>query len=507
VGQFGKEAGQTRVCCVAKNATPRAARPDPSLRKGGSLRMTNQTDPLRRFQNRPPSNSAPVTKGTSHTVTQPMHNRISSSQADINMAWENWKSSSPERKLLWMACSAFWLALCLLAARALNLSVPYLPLAIAGGFIFYFRNSCKIPEQVAWLLVSTGFTLVVRFPHDRNWITAGSAMLALFGFGAFLMLGLRWLWSGPSERRKSYAVLAPAASLVFFVLSAQRALSLANLLYPKTYDLYLYLFDGSFGFQPSFLAGKAMAASNILRIAAALTYVSLPFVMALVYALRLPKDAERPSWDLITLFLLAGLGGWALYNVVPATGPGYVFKMDFPFRPLPYQSLHRLLLDQIPVSTDIARNAIPSLHMAWVVLLCWNSKSLSKTLRIFLAAYAALTVLSTMGTGEHYFVDLVAALPFALFVQSVVSPEAEAVATRRAAAAVSGIALTLAWLLLVRFAAKTMLVSPLLPWALVALTAIAVWKIKYWFEAQPSATAQSNMPEAKPMALGASAGR
>lgn len=423
------------------------------------------------------------------------------------MAWENWKSSSPERKLLWIACSAFWFALCLLAAHTLNLSVPYLPLAIAGGFIFYFRNPPKLPEQVAWLLVSVSFGLIVRFSHDRNWITAGSAMLALFGFGAFLMLGLRWLWSGSLERRRTYAVLAPAAALVFFVLSAQRALSLANLLYPKTYDLYLYLFDGSFGFQPSFLAAKAMAASSFLRIAAALTYVSLPFVMALVYALRLPKDAERPSWDLITLFLLAGLGGWALYNVVPATGPGYVFKMDFPLRPLPYQSLHRLFLEQIPVSTDIPRNAIPSLHMAWVVLLYWNAKKLSKTLRIFLAAYAALTVFSTMGTGEHYFVDLVAAVPFALFVQSVVSPDAKAVATRRAAAAVSGIALTLAWLMLARFAPKAMLSAMLLPWALVAVTGLAVWKLKAWFEAQPSATTQSKIPEPKPLALGASAGR
>jgi len=423
------------------------------------------------------------------------------------MAWENWKSSDTPRKLLWIVCSAVWSALCLLAAHTLNLAVPYLPLAIAGGFLFYFRNRPKLAEQVTWLLVSVGFGLIVRFPHHRNWITSGSAVLALFGLGAFFILGLRWLWSGPVERRRTYAVLAPAASLVFFVLSAQRALSLANLLYPKTYDLYLYLFDGSFGFQPSFLAAKAMAASSIVRIAAALTYVSLPFVMALVYALRLPDYAERPSWDMISLFLLAGLGGWALYNLVPATGPGFVFKTDFPGHALPYSALHRLFLEQVPVSADIPRNAIPSLHMAWVLLLYWNAKRLSKTLRIFLVAYTALTVLSTMGTGEHYFVDLVAAVPFALFVQSVVCPDAKTVATRRAAAAGSGMVLTLAWLLLARYAAKAMLVSPLLPWALVAVTGIAVWKIKLWFDTEPSTTAEPEISQAKPLALGASAGR
>ena len=40
VVQFGKDASQTRDYCVAKNATRRAARPDPSLRKERLFRMT-----------------------------------------------------------------------------------------------------------------------------------------------------------------------------------------------------------------------------------------------------------------------------------------------------------------------------------------------------------------------------------------------------------------------------------------------------------------------------------
>jgi uncharacterized membrane protein len=422
------------------------------------------------------------------------------------MAWETWKSSNLRRKLLWIVCSTLWLALCLLAARTLDLTVPYLALAIAGGLIFYLRNLPKVTEQIAWVLLSVGFGLVVRFPHDHNWINAGSSMLALFGMGVFLILGLRWLWSGASERRKTYAVLAPATSLVFLVLSTQHALNLANLLYPKTFDLYLYVVDGSFGFQPSFLIARTMLASSILRIAAQLTYVSLPFVMALVYSAHLRKDAQRPSWDIITLFLLAGLGGWALYNVVPATGPGYFCKLDFPWRALPYQSLQRLFLEQIPVSTDVPRNAMPSLHMAWVVLIYWAARRLSRALQVFVAGYLALTVLSTMGTGEHYFVDLVVAVPFALFVQAVVCPDHKTVFTRRAVAALSGLALTLAWLILIRFAAKAMLVSPILPWALVAATGIAVSKIKSWFDAQTITTVESQTTPAKVLAAAACVG-
>lgn len=317
------------------------------------------------------------------------------------------------------------------------------------------------------------------------------------------MLGLRWLWSTGAERRQTYAVLAPGAAIVLFVLSAQRALSLANVLYAKTFDLYLYVFDGSLGFQPSFLMGRAMATSSILRVACLLTYISLPFMMALVYALRLPRGTERPSWDIITLFMLAGLGGWALYNVVPATGPIYVFTDSFPWRSLPYKSLPRLFLELVPVNPDTPRNAIPSLHMAWALLLYWNTNKQSRRLRVFLAVYAVMTAVSTLGTGEHYFVDLVAGVPFALAVQAVVSPDRETGFSRRAVAASAGLALTMAWLLLVRFGTKTMLVSPLLPWTLVIASGVAVWRIKVWFDGQGELASQpSEIPQANARAAG-----
>jgi hypothetical protein len=226
--------------------------------------------------------------------------------------------------------------------------------------------------------------------------------------------------------------------------------------------------------------------------------------MALIYALRLPKGIEQPSWDVITLFLLAGLGGWALYNLVPATGPGYVFRADFPWHSLPYTMLRRLALDRMPVAVDVPRNAIPSLHMAWVMLLFWSTKGFSRALRIFMAVYVGLTAVATMGIGEHYFVDLVAGLPFALFVQAVVWPGDKPRLSVRVGVVTSGLGLTLAWLLLVRFGAKWMLVSPILPWALVAATGIAVWRIKAWSSALPIGSPRANdSTPATPLAFGA----
>jgi hypothetical protein len=423
------------------------------------------------------------------------------------MAWEIWKTDNLKRRLFTLAGSGVWIALLLIAARYLDLGEPFLPLAIAGGFVFYLRNELNGLEMFIWALISAVLGLVVRFPRSHDWVYVGCALLALFGLGAFLMMGLRWLWSEPPERRKTLATLAPAAALFFFVFSAQRALSLANILYPKTYDLYLYAFDGSFGFQPSFLLAKGLAASSVLRVASVLTYISLPFVMALVYALRLPRGAERPSWDLITMFMLAGLGGWVLYNIVPATGPLHAFRADFPWRPLPYSSLPRLFLEMVPVSGEIPRNAIPSLHMAWVILLFWSSEVLNRAVRYFLAIYLVLTVIATMGMGEHYFVDLVAALPFALAVLLVVSPRQKSTAANRAVTVCSALALTLVWLLLPRYAVKWMLISPILPWTLALATVSGVWLIRSsQLPAVTRASHTANVEEQDVVLAGTSAG-
>jgi len=389
------------------------------------------------------------------------------------MGWEQWESTPARKSVLFLSSIAL-VGLHVLAIRVTDFNNPYLPFAIAGAAVFYLRITSSHREKLIWLASSACFAGFVHFPK-ADWVARSSSLLALFGFGAFLMLTLRVLWTASNARRKALAPLAPAAAVVFFVFSAQRALSLANLLYPKTYDIYLYVFDGSLGFQPSFLAGQAMARSHALAVAAILTYVSLPFFMAVVYALRLPRDAESPSWDIITLLMLAGMGGWLLYNIVPATGPVFAFGADFPHDSLPFHLLPRLALERMPVAAEIPRNAIPSLHMAWVLLLYWNLRSLSATFRILAAAYVALTVIATLGTGQHYFVDLVASMPFAIAIQAIVSPHEIVPVRVRLTTAGMGLGLTLAWLFLVRYATKLMLISPLVPWTLIIVSCIVVF--------------------------------
>lgn len=417
------------------------------------------------------------------------------------MAWEAWNEGGVAARSFRIFCSLLWVVLLLLAARILSLGTPYLPAAIAGGLAFFLRLPAGRYERAFWILASLSFIPVLHFGSAQDRLRGPFALLCMFGLGAFVLLGLRWLWSSGAARRTVWAFLAPAALMVFFIFSAQHAL---GLLHRQTFDLYLYAFDGSFGFEPSFFFGRAMAHSFLLRNAAALTYVSLPFVMTVVCALRQPRDAKQPAWDIISMLMLAGFAGWLLYNIVPATGPRFAFASDFPWRSLPYRSLHKLFLERIPVASEFPRNAIPSLHMAWVLLIYWSARGLSRWLRFFLIGYAALTVVATLGGGEHYLVDLVAGLPFAVAIYAVVCPDGKPASMSRLSAVASGLGLTLAWLLLVRFGTTWMLSSPLLPWALSVVTVLAVVVMKRSLSA-PARSPQERTTGQRQMAAAASA--
>jgi len=202
--------------------------------------------------------------------------------------------------------------------------------------------------------------------------------------------------------------------------------------------------------------------------------------MAIVCAWQIPVGARRMSWYVLTVLLLAGVGGWLLYNVVPGTGPIYAFGQDFPWNALPYKDLPRFVLGKMPMPTTIPRNAMPSLHVGWAVLLCWNSRKFPVALRSTILVFLIFTVFATLGSGQHYLVDLVGSLPFALTVQAAAllafRDQSSASRFQLVTAALAGLTLTLTWLAVVRFGVELALKSPLIPWALTLATAsTALW--------------------------------
>jgi len=415
------------------------------------------------------------------------------------MAWEKIALLRRNSVVALVVLSLVWMALVIAGARLTNFDAPYLPFAIAGALAFFLRGKPCRWEVYGWLLTSALLVKVIHLPHVPFFVLRVSASLAVLGFGAILMLGLRALWSEREGRENALALLAPALILVVFISGCARGLSLTSGLSPQTYDAWLYAFDGSLGFAPSFLVGRIMYDSIALTNTALLTYLSLPFAMGVVCAWNVPVGTRRISWYMLTVVLLAGVGGWLLYNIVPGTGPVYAFGQDFPWRSIPYKDLSSIVLQKISLPTTIPRNAIPSLHVGWVVLLWWNSKRFPIALRAALLLFVVITVFATLGSGQHYLVDLVVSLPFALTVQAAASyafpAESGCNTSRRLTAVITGAGLTLTWLMLVRFGVSFALKSPVVPWTLILMTVAVTWWLKTWMSrSSPIAATVENAP-------------
>src|SRR5262249_1393927 len=100
----------------------------------------------------------------------------------------------------------------------------------------------------------------------------------------------------------------------------------------------------------------------------------------------------------------------------------------------------------------------------------WFSRGLSRWRRVLAVLFLLFTFLSTLGLGEHYFVDLVAAVPFSLFIRALCSFELTWTNRVRMRGIFAGLSLTLAWFALLRFAPKAFLFSALPPWGLIVIT-------------------------------------
>lgn len=374
--------------------------------------------------------------------------------------------------------SLAWSVLVIAAARLINFDEPYLSFAVAGGLAFFLRCRPSRWEIYIWLPVSAILLEIIHPPSVPFWVLRVGSGLAVLGLGALHLLGLRLLWSDRKDRENARVLLVPALVLISLMLATAWALRWTGVLNPKTDDGWLYAFDGSLGFQPSFVIGQVMYRSLFLTRLTLLTYLSLPFAMAAVCAWRIPIGTTKASWHTLAVLLLAGGVGGVLYNVVPATGPLYAFAHDFPWHYVPYKDLGSFALEKMPIPAGIPRNGMPSLHVAWVILLCWNSRKLPAWFRVAMVSYALTTVVATLGSGQHYLMDLVVSVPFALAVQAGASRMFYR--RRLAASLVIGTGLTFAWLILIRFGVHWMFASPLLPWTLV----VSSTTLSFWLEAQ-----------------------
>jgi hypothetical protein len=346
-----------------------------------------------------------------------------------------------------------------------SMTNPYLSLALFSALIVLgmIRRSWL---DLLWVLAG-GLLLAFLDYRVMGFPPMWMAGFSFAGLGAFAALGTHAIWAEGEERKLLLYGFVPVVLFVGSEWMASTLLDITEALHPKTFDLFLYSFDSSLRVQIGFLVGQAFWRWPWLWWTCFGFYTALPLPLALVYAAHL-RRAKQNALAVMIAFLVTGPLGVMFYNVLPACGPIHLFGGAFPWHPLPTADAMRLRV--VPVLMKGARNAIPSLHMTWVLLIWWNSRGLPRWVRAIALAFVWLTVLATLGTGEHYFVDLVVAFPFSLMVQALCSYSLPFRGGERRTAFLFGTFVTLIWLALLSYATRLFWISPLIPWAMVVAT-------------------------------------
>jgi len=405
------------------------------------------------------------------------------------------------------------------SAGKIGLTVALLAaiLALSLNWNFYYESMAN-----AYLSLALGSALIVlvilrRSWFDLLWVATGALVLAALdyrvmeykpffmsgfsfvGLSALAVLGTRTIWAKAADRKLLLYGFVPAVLFVASEWTASTLLDITENLHPKTFDVFLYSFDSSLRVQISFLVGQFLLKNLWLRTASLAIYIGLPLPLALVYASQLRRKKEQALAVMIA-FLATGPIGVLCYNMLPACGPVHLFGAAFPWSPL--STADAMRLNVVPVLIKGARNAIPSLHMTWVLLVWWNSRGLARWVRAIALVFVALTVLATLGTGEHYFIDLVVAFPFSLLVQALCSYSIPFNNRERRAAFVFGAFTTLIWLALLSFSVKMFWSSPIVPWGMIVATMVP--SIYLWNRLLRAGTQEEFLP-AKVAAVGAGA--
>lgn len=320
------------------------------------------------------------------------------------------------------------------------------------GFSLDHFLSCLLPLAA---LAGLGGALFKISPRSRNY-------LALFGAAIGLLL-----------------CQAVTAGLLQLTVRDLRSV----------YDPVLYRFDAMLGLGWLSVCGDFLGFSHRLRQVILVVYM-LPTIWIIFGTACEVRYGNPARASLMLQFLAATLLGYPLYYLMPALAPGYFFMGQFPDH-LP--AAGSVAAGIVPAPEATFRNAMPSLHTTWLVLVFLALRHSPLWARLTGAVLLAATLLATLGFGEHYAVDLIAALPLVLLVRGICAADLPACAKTRRHAVLGGAVLLAFWVLAVR-GYTVSLAHP----GLVRLLALASLALPVWLE-RKLAGAEAYGPAAAPV--------
>ena len=230
---------------------------------------------------------------------------------------------------------------------------------------------------------------------------------------------------------------------------------------PHVYDPQVASLDATLGLQPSFVMGEIFLGHPAFASICKFLYAAVVFPALFVGAMEARVGRRMGLGTLPTFLVIAGVG-FPIYHLLPVVGPAPHFGPGFP-------------LPTARAYLPAPRNCMPSLHTAWVLIAFLATRGMRWPVRALAAIAAAGTMLTTLGTGEHYLTDLVVACPFVLLVRALCASELPFMARERCGFCLIGVAFLFAWGLAVRGIIMPARVPGLVPAAMLATVTISLW--------------------------------
>jgi len=348
-----------------------------------------------------------------------------------------------------------------------NLTDPYVGPASFGALVVH-GILCDVDRRRVIVLRVGVLLEILRFIVLVHRMVPLDVVVFSTGYG-FLVAALADFLVHREWRPAALTALVPIGM-------ASSRLGLADVvqrLTPLTYDGTLLALDATLRIPFSRLAGALFAAVPLVRALALIAYAALPGAIAA--GLAYEEYARRRGLsrgvgvNLLLAYMVSGTIAAVLYVLCPATGPAHAFAGLFP-RSLPAANTVPLYLASF--APDSPRNAMPSLHVAWAILLARSVAGARPSVRVIAWIFAGLTMLATLGSGEHYIFDLVAVAPFLAALEAATAHRSISW-RRRAPALLSGAALYALLMFVIEkgpASVPRLDDAPPMSWALVAIT-------------------------------------
>ncbi|MCE2747190.1 MAG: fused MFS/spermidine synthase, partial [Burkholderiales bacterium] len=315
------------------------------------------------------------------------------------------------------------------------------------GYIFYIQY---LSLSVGMLSISFGATV-------------GLATLLEILLNRNLLLN-------PDNRLKIAASLTFVIVIGGYGMAALAGLNLVYVLQPRVWDFVALAFDQTLKLNIYTISPiLALAEDNaFFKHFLEFVYEVLPVGFVAIFAMNLRRgDAGRVNLPMVVF--VSGFAAWMAYHLVPVAGPGHVFRSEVGAKLL--ETVQHALPAVAP--GVYWRNGVPSMHFGWALAIVWLAY-VEHHRRFFIVAvgFAFLTVLATLGLGEHYVVDLVVSVPFMLWLFALLSTRLGTSSLRQRAFWV-GVVVYLGWVVVLRWGAPVWQGQTLLAWGWVLATLAA----------------------------------